>query len=168
MPTFLNQRNPALRVYCPDLDQFAEFRGGKLELEKTDPRYRWVAAQATRDPNIVVVEKVTQCDQCGETFTGGAAAADLGKHLKSIHFDVWLARKDAKDAEARNVELQRREGYHCDVCPFGQATFGTEEDLATHVKLLHIGTGDEQEGSADSPNAAAAADTEVPAAKPTA
>src|SRR6266536_2963729 len=136
MTLFLCNQYPALRIMDPESSQIVQFQGGKLELDKEDRFYALVAAEAARNPAIVVYESVTTCPECGEPFTGKAAKADLGRHRKDAHFDRWLADQDAKAAESRNAEIKGREGFACDQCAPVQ-TFPTTEALALHTRTLH-------------------------------
>lgn len=136
MAILLNHLHPEMRIYIPSSGGYRAFRGGKLEIDKEDPDYEVVMAEAQRNFSIVVYESVTTCDRCGEVFTGKAAPMQLGKHRKDAHFDVWLAEKDHEDAVARNAEIKAREGFGCDVCR-PATTWPTEEELALHVRVMH-------------------------------
>lgn len=136
MATLLNHTYPQMRILIPQTGQYREFRGGRLEIDRDDPDYDVVMAEAAANPSIVIYESVTTCDRCGEVYTGKLAAANLARHRKDVHFDVWLAEQDAEQALARNAEIKAREGFPCDVCRPVQ-TFGTEDELALHVTVMH-------------------------------
>jgi len=136
MAILLNTLYPQMRIHIPATGGYRAFLNGKLEIEKDDPDYEVVMAEALRTHSIVVYESVTTCDRCGEVFTGKAAPMQLGKHRKDAHFDVWLAEKDLEDVLARNAEVKAREGFGCDVCK-PATTWPTEEELAIHVKVMH-------------------------------
>jgi len=138
MATLLNYTYPEFRIFHPASGTYREFKGGKLEIEKDDPAYHVVMEEAARNPGIVIFESVTQCEWCGETFTGKVAPAALGKHKKDAHFDKWLADKDAEDTQIRHAEIKAREGIPCDVCRPVQ-TFATEDELTMHVRVMHAG-----------------------------
>lgn len=168
MATLLNHTYPAMRILDPSSGQWIAFLNGKLEIEKDHPSYDAVMAEAARNPSIVVIESVATCDLCGETFPGGAAAARLGKHRKDVHFDVWLAEKDRKDAEARNVLVKEREGVPCDAC--APATWHPDADaLAFHVSVMHTAAPsmDDEGNTKGQGDGSPAPVPEVPAATPT-
>jgi len=137
MPLLLCHEFPQLAIYNPDTKVIVQFRGGRLDIEEDDPNYAVVMAEALRNPAIVVYTSATTCDRCGEVFAGGAAKAQLGKHRKDAHFDVWLAEKEQSEFQVRQVEVKAREGVACEVCrPF--QTFPTRDELAAHVRTFHI------------------------------
>lgn len=165
----VNTATPFLKIYNPDTGNFASFIAGKLEIEKEDPDFKWVMAEAQRNPAISIHEIATTCDQCGAIFTGKVASAELGKHRKEIHFDVWLAEKDAKDEALREVQVKSRAGYACDICSPVQE-FPDAEQLAQHVRLLHatvpeLTESGETVGGDEGERGGAKVDTEIPAAK---
>lgn len=166
---FVNPTHPYLQIYNPATGGFAKFVGGKLELDESDPNFGVVMAEATRNPLISIHEHVATCDQCGESYTGRTAAADLGKHRKAVHFDVWLADQDAKASVLREKEIKARAGFACDVCQPVQ-TFGTPEALAEHARKLHATAPELTESGetvgGDEGGGGAPVDTEIPAATP--
>ena len=147
MPVLLNNVNPALRIYDPESEEFVAFRGGKLEIEEGDLGYEAVMAEAERNPSIIVVVNGKQCTLCGETFTGKAAAAQLGNHTKNVHFEVWQAGREEDNAQAIAVEVKKRSPFACDVCPTTQE-FGSAEDLALHAQLIHTAPDVDGDGNA--------------------
>lgn len=166
----VNTTHPALKIYNPATGLFAEFVGGRLEIAEDSPDYAVVMAEAKRNAYISIHDKAIGCPDCGELFTGGAAKLDLGKHRKSIHFDKWLADQDARDAVERNRQIKARAGFVCDICAPVQE-FGTEPDLAEHVRLLHANapvlteSGDRVIGQeSDEGFGGATTNTEIPAA----
>lgn len=163
MAVLLNHTAPQMRIFIPETGQYREFRGGKLEIDKGDPDYAVVMAEASRNPSIIVYESVTACPLCGEAFTGKTAAANLAKHKKDVHFSEYLAEKDEEHAVTRNAEVKAREGLACDAC--APATFHpTAEALALHVTVMHAGSPSmDDEGNIAGERAAAS--TEIPAAK---
>jgi hypothetical protein len=163
MAILLNGTYPEMRILVPATGQYREFKGGKLEISNDDPDYAVVMAEANRNPSIVVYESVTQCEWCGEAFAGKVAGAQLGKHMKDMHFDKWLASKDAESATARNAEIKAREGVPCDVCP--HATFPDKDALAIHIKVMHT-SAPVMDDDGNTAGDRAAADTAIPAAKP--
>lgn len=136
MPTLINTHTPYLRIYDEPTGTYVQFRGGKLEIDEGDTGYDSVMAEAARNPFISVIVNATTCQYCGEVFTGKAAKAQAGRHKKDIHFDLWQAEKEIEQATVIATEVKARAGYACDVCAPIQ-TFGTEDDLAAHAKLLH-------------------------------
>lgn len=168
MAILLCNQFPAMRILDPATGNWIPFLNGKLEIESDHPAFATVMAEASRNPAIVVYESVTTCDRCGETFEGGAAKARLGKHRKDVHYDVWLAEKDAKEGEARMAEIKGREGVPCDAC--APATWHPDADaLALHVKVMHTKAPEmDDEGNTKGDGEAAALDVTIPAAKPTA
>lgn len=137
MATLLNRQYPEMRILIPQTGEWIAFSGGKLEIEKDDPRYDVVMAEATRNPTIVVYESVTTCPSCGDAFTGKVAKANLAKHRKEVHFDEWLADEDAQHAVKRQAEIVSREGIACDVCRPPQV-FPDADALALHTQVVHI------------------------------
>lgn len=167
---FVNTATPYLRVYNPATGGFAAFVGGVLELDPDHPDFPWVKAEAERNPAISIHEHASTCDQCGETFTGRTSAAELGKHRKQLHFDVWLAEKDKQAAEAREVQIKGRSGEFCEVCVPLQE-FPTAAELALHVRTLHANApqlteSGETVGQVDQPDGGPAAVEPIPAATP--
>lgn len=59
MPILLCQRWPALRIYDPKNDVYAQFVGGKLVIEPDDPSFGVVMAEAGRNADIRVLEVET-------------------------------------------------------------------------------------------------------------
>lgn len=138
MALFINNVHPYLQILNPATGEFARFQAGRLEIAEDDPNYAVVMAWATRDPNIAVIVNETTCPDCGEVFVGSEKKArlDLGAHRKDVHFDKWLADKQAQDARVTEKELKSRAGYPCDVCSPIQV-FGDPAGLSEHVRLLH-------------------------------
>jgi hypothetical protein len=165
MPILLNNEHPYLRIMDPDDGTYYEFKGGKLEIAEGDKGFDVVMAEAQRNPYIRVYESVTSCPHCGEDQPSKKA---LDVHVHDIHFDKWLEKRDEAYIETRNVEILSREGFPCDVCRPTQ-TFGTEGDLALHVKAFHTAPpAMDAEGNEKAGGKAGASEpsTEVPAAKP--
>lgn len=133
---FINQTTPYLRIYNPVTEAFAEFKGGKLELDPGDPDFEVVKAEALRNPAIVILENATTCPLCGEAFAGKTAAAQLGKHRKDVHFSEWVADKEAEQGEAILREVKARAPYACDLCPRVQE-FGSQDELMIHIAAVH-------------------------------
>lgn len=136
MAVLINRTYPNFRILNPATGLYAQFAGGKLTIEPDDPNYDFVMEAAKKYPEIIVTTKVVQCPECGETFTGGAASLELGKHRKNIHPLEWEADREASLAEERNAIIQSRQPFTCDVCQPLQE-FGTADDLALHVRTLH-------------------------------
>lgn len=143
---FLCQATPYLRIYNPDTESFAEFKGGKLELEEGDDDYEVVKAEALRNPSITMLTEATQCGFCGEPFVGKAAAAQLGKHKKEAHFDQWVAEKQHDAEKVVNKEVKGSQPFACDLC-LNIAPFRNESDYAAHIKAIHIATDVDDEGN---------------------
>ena len=136
MTTLVNSTNPYLRILLPDGD-YAQFQGGRLEVDEEEtPFYDEIMAEATRNPSIAILVNETTCRFCGEVFTGKHAADNLADHQKEIHFDLWVAQQQVEAATVIQREVKARAGYACDVCSPVQ-TFGSADDLAEHVTLLH-------------------------------
>lgn len=133
---FVCQTTPYLRVYNPETEAFAEFKGGKLELDEGDVDFEVVKAEALRNPSIVILTEAVQCAQCGEAFAGKAAAAQLGKHKKDAHFAEWVAEKEASQQEVVLKEVKARAPHACEFCPRLQE-FGSAEELSVHVAAVH-------------------------------
>lgn len=161
---------PQLRILLPDLT-YAQFVGGKLELDPEDNGYETVLAQAEANPFISIHVNETTCDLCGEVQTGKLAKANLAKHIKDNHPNVWVAEQELAHARSMSKQLKHAEGYPCDVCAPVQ-TFGTKADLAEHVGLLHAqppamdSEGNEIAGSDD--GGRRPGERAIPAATPTA
>jgi hypothetical protein len=152
----INQTHPYLRILCPDGD-YEVFQGGLLEIHPTltvegpdpsiegddsethevpNPHYDAVMAEAQRNPLIAIIQNATTCPHCGELFAGKLAKAELGKHLKANHFEVWIAKHDEKAAEERSILVKSQAIFPCDVCvPLQQ--FPSAEELGLHTKLVH-------------------------------
>lgn len=168
---FVNPTTPELRIYNPETGGWARFTGGKLDIDESDPDFKYVMAEAQRNPAISIHAKGVNCPECGELFTGKTARMDLGKHRKGIHFDKWLADQDALAAAERDVQVKSRAGYVCDICQPVQE-FGTADDLAGHVSLLHAAppelteTGETIGGDDGGSGGGQPIDTSVPAAAP--
>lgn len=135
MTTLVNSNYPYLRVLLPD-DTFIQFQGGRLELPEDHPYYDHVMDVATGMPSIAILVNETTCIYCGEVFKGDKAAAKLDAHKKDIHFDVWEAESLIEAASVHQREVKSRAGHACDVCRPAQV-FGSEDDLAEHIALLH-------------------------------
>jgi hypothetical protein len=136
---FINTVNPYLRVLIQQGEhagEYAQFLGGKLELDEGDPGFADVKAEAGRNPNVVVLVNETTCGLCGEVFTGKAAKAQLGTHVKANHPLVWDAQKALEAATTASRTIKERAGYPCDVCSPVQ-TFGDEAGLAQHARDFH-------------------------------
>jgi uncharacterized protein (UPF0212 family) len=139
MTTFLNQTHPYLRIYNPDTGEYAQFTGGKLELDDDDANYAVVKQAAINNPSITILETAKggkNCPECGELFTGTTAAARLSLHRKAAHFDSWLADKQAADNAETNEILKAGAGIACDICQPAQV-FPDAAALARHTRLLH-------------------------------
>lgn len=134
--TLVNTVTPFLKIFIPDTGEYRSFQAGQLEIAEDDPDFEVVKAEALRNPSISIQVNSTTCRYCGEVFTGKAGAAQLGKHKKAIHFDVWQAEQFIEQEATNAKELKARAGFACDVCSPVQ-TFGTAADLADHVNLLH-------------------------------
>lgn len=133
MTTFVNPTHPYLRVLLPD-GSYAAFQGGRLEMAEDDPDYDHVLAVALADPYTSILVNETTCIYCGEVFKGDRAAKQLDDHMKAVHFDLWQKQLELDQARVVQREVKARAGVVCDVCSPVQ-TFGTEADLAEHVKL---------------------------------
>jgi len=132
---FICQTYPYLRVYNPETEDFAQFQGGKLQLDPGDADFEVVKAEALRNPAIVMLVEAVQCPDCGEPFTGKAAGAQLGKHRKDAHFDRWVADRESEQVTTR--EVKGRQPHACDLCPRVQE-FGSADALAIHVRAVHL------------------------------
>lgn len=133
---FLNNSQPYLRIYNPETEGFAQFQGGKLQLDEDDPDYGVVMAEAQSNPAIQILSDGVQCTACGEPFAGKAAKAQLGKHTKDVHFEIWAAGKAAENEAEIQLEVKRRQPLACEFCPRLQE-FPDKESLALHVAALH-------------------------------
>lgn len=131
--------NPSLEIYDPADGSWTKFRGGRLDIADDDPHFGVVMEEASRNPAIAVYKGVKTCVHCGENF---GSTAKLEKHVEAIHFDKWIADKDASHAESRDQLVKARSTYFvCDACrPPGE--FQTEEELAAHVAILHTAAPD--------------------------
>lgn len=134
--TFIHRSSDSFRVLDPNTLAAAQFRNRRLDIDDADPMYRWVADEAARNPEIVVMANVTTCPECGELFPGKTGAMDLGRHRKAIHPIEWDADRNAEHAAETAVILKTRAGFACDVCQPVQ-TFGTADDLGLHTRLVH-------------------------------
>ena len=166
MAVLLNHHAPEMRIFIPETGLYREFRGGKLEIDKDDPDYSVVMAEAGRNPSIIVYESVTTCPLCGEAYTGKTAAANLAKHTKDNHYEAYLAEKDEEHAVTRNAEIKKREGVPCDAC--APATYHPDDDaLALHIQVMHASAPSmDDEGNVKGERGSA--DLGIPAAAPTA
>lgn len=135
MTTFVNTVTPFLRILLPT-GEYAQFQAGRLDVAEDDPAHEAVMAEAIRNPSISIMVNKTTCEYDGVVFEGDRAAAKLAAHKKAIHFDLWAKEEELKAATVIQREIKARAGYACDVCAPIQ-TFGSEDDLAAHVALLH-------------------------------
>jgi hypothetical protein len=133
--TFIDTTHPFLRILMTD-GTYVQFQAGHLEVAENDKYHKQVMAEAARNPSISVMVNETTCRFCGEVFTGDKAAAKLEAHTKAMHFDLWQKQRDVEAATVVQREIKARAGYACDVCAPVQ-TFGSPEQLAEHVTLLH-------------------------------
>lgn len=131
---------PFLRILLDD-GSYAQFAGGKLEIDKGDPGYDTVMKVATATPSIAILVNESTCQYCGEVFEGKNAKAQLGTHKKANHFNLWEAEKEIEHATQMTREVKARAGFACDVCAPVQ-TFGAADDLARHVRDLHAAAPD--------------------------
>src|SRR5512141_1663080 len=139
MTTFLNQTHPYLRILNPATGDYAQFEGGKLELEEDDPNYAVVMAASVTNPSITILQTAKgghTCPECGELFTGKEGPVQLGQHRKAAHFDAWLADRQKADSAATNTILKQAAGIACDVCQPVQV-FPDQAALNTHIRLVH-------------------------------
>lgn len=132
----INPTHPALSIYNPETGGYARFVAGKLEIEDDDPNYAWVMAEGQRNPSISIVKSAVFCPYCGEPFAGKPAKALEAAHVKNVHFDKWVERKEAEQAEETNVLVKERAGIACDVCQPVQV-FADQDALMAHTKLVH-------------------------------
>jgi len=132
---FICQTYPYLRIYDPGTGEFVQFQGGKLQLDPGDRGFEVVKAEALRNPAIVMLVEAVQCPDCGEPFTGKAAGAQLGKHRKDAHFDRWVSDREAEQVTTK--EVKGRQPHACDLCPRVQE-FGSADELAIHVRAVHL------------------------------
>jgi len=129
------QDRPFLRILNAD-GSYTQFEGGKLVIEDDDPNYQRVLDICTADPGIVIMATGQECPHCGEVYAGKTAKANLSTHLKAVHFDKWVADKEAESAKEVQAIVKDRAPVYCDACnPPGQ--FQTKDELVEHVKLLH-------------------------------
>lgn len=142
-----------LRVLMPD-GTYQQFRDGQLDVAETisyedqetgetrtlpNPYYEPLLNFAKGDPLTAILVNTTTCPHCGEVFAGKAAKADLGRHRKENHFELWIADKTADQAAEVQKLLKARANYVCDVCTPLQE-YPTETELAFHVNLVHART----------------------------
>jgi len=145
MATLLCHLHPYLRVYNPVTGDYAQFAGGKLDIEPSDPNYAVVMTEASTNPSISILEMVKgglSCPECGKAFTGGASAAHLGTHRKDAHFDAWMADKAAVNQAEINAIVKERAGIACDACRPAQV-FPDKEALNLHNRVVHTAPEDE-------------------------
>lgn len=135
MTLFVNTVTPFLRILLPT-GAYAQFAAGKLEMAEDDPDYPTVLGEATRNPSISIIVSSTTCRFCGEDFSGDKAAELATAHKKAIHFDLWVKETELEAATVIAREVKSRAGFACDVCAPVQ-TFGSADELAAHVHLLH-------------------------------
>lgn len=114
----------------------AQFVNRRLDIDEAEPMYQWVAAEAARNPEIIVMATGVQCPECGELFPGTIGKAQLGQHRKANHFNEWQADREAVHAAETIAILKERAPFACDVCkPLQQ--FGDEATLNLHTRLIH-------------------------------
>lgn len=136
MATLINRVHPALSIWIPFSNDVRQFRGGRLEIEEDDPAYAVVMAEASRNPNIVVITTSAQCEWCGESFSGSKAKDSLAAHIEAVHNDKHVEAQEAAAAAVRNTEAKSRAGIACDVCRPAQV-FADEDALAFHIATVH-------------------------------
>lgn len=134
---FICQVNPYLRVYNPETEGFAEFKGGKLQLDPGDEDYEVVLAEAKRNPSIVILTEATICPECGEAFAGKAAPVQLGQHRKEAHFEAWVADKEKQQDTTKLTEVKHQSPHPCDLCSPMQS-FRSADELAVHIRAIHL------------------------------
>ena len=132
MATLICTKYPDMAIYDPADASWTKFFAGRLDIEPDDPHYQVVMDEATRNPAIAVYQSISTCVHCGENFK---SKAELGKHVKDIHFDVWAADQDAQYDQTRVAEIKARGQFFCDAGD--HAEFATEEELALHVSVMH-------------------------------
>src|SRR5512139_4241123 len=137
MAVLLNKTYPYFTIYFPLDGSYRSFVGGKLEITEEDPAYSLVMEEASRNPYVIILDKGVQCDICGEVFAGTAGKAQLGKHRKEGHFDVWASERVATAVEEVNAEVKSRAGVVCDACRPAQV-FSTDAELQNHVTVVHM------------------------------
>lgn len=175
MTLFINNTYPYFRIVDPESGEVVQFRGGKLELDEggdgpEDRFYPLVMRVALATPSIQVLTSAISCPHCGEPFAGKAARAQLGTHTKANHFDRWIEGKQDEHVEAINVEIKKRQGFACEICPANSQTFGTEGELSLHTTAFHTQPpAMDDEGNTSDPDAGgggAAVPAGIPEAKP--
>lgn len=144
MPVLLNRRHPYLRILDPISGQIVvpagdpprptSFHGGRLTIEEDDPNYALVMDFAQRDPNTVVLTNVVQCHVCGEAFGGQTGRASLAQHIQEVHPLEYLEDMDASALAERNVFIQQRQPFACDL---DNQSFPSEAELALHTRTFH-------------------------------
>jgi hypothetical protein len=139
--TLINAIHPQLRiVVSAEPLRIRSFMGGKLVVERDDPDYEQLMSFATSSPEVRVVETAVWCPECGEPFAGGAAKPEMGKHRKELHFDAWIADKEAATAQEKAAVISERSGIPCPICEAqGGSTerFPDFETVAVHAKAIH-------------------------------
>lgn len=136
MATFQHRTSAAFRVLNPVSGAWAQFVGNRLDIDESDPNFPFVAAEAARNPEIIAIATGLQCPYCGDVFSGKTGRANRSNHIAANHPNEADAELDADHAAVKLQIVKAREGFACDVCQPVQ-TFGTEADLAAHVRLLH-------------------------------
>lgn len=136
MPTVLHRKSSGFKILNPETSQWISFKAGRLDIEESDPNWKWVKEEALRNSEIIVVTNLLQCPDCSEGFTGKVARMDLGKHRKATHPFEWDADREAAHVQETAAIVKSREGFPCPVCGAHQS-FPDEASLALHVRSLH-------------------------------
>lgn len=150
MPLLINSTHPGLRIYNPDNGEYAQFTYGRLEIGPDDPNYGTVMAEASRNPFITIVTTATFCPRCGVPFEGSTAKDDLAAHVKSDHFDTYLADLEAAQGSERIQLIKANAGIACDICQPVQV-FADADALALHAKVVHA-SGEEEAPAPETPS----------------
>lgn len=166
---FVSTTTPFLRILIHEGEkagEYVQFLAGKLELDEDEPGFPEVHAEALRNPGISILVNSTTCELCGEVFTGRAAKAQFGSHIKRIHPDVWDAEQALAHAKSIDRTVKQRAGFACDVCSPVQ-TFGEADDLAAHVRDLHTAAPELDDDGNDVAGGRRPGEAAIPAAQPT-
>lgn len=163
MVTLLNSVNPYLKIYVPGEDGYRQFQGGKLVIDSKDPGYKTVMEVARNSPSIIVLQGEGTCTACGDKFKGDDAAAELERHTKDVHFEVWVAGQRAAAEDVIQSEIKRRASVFCDACSPAQE-FPTEDALLEHLHLLHLAAPADGGDGGDGGSTTGGVDPTIPAA----
>jgi class 3 adenylate cyclase len=130
MALLTSTKYPHIRVRIPELKEYRTFKGGRLELDESDPAYDSMMKWASERSFVTVHDSVARCGECGEAFVGKMVAARFARHNNEKHGG------EAELAASGQARVKKSTPFSCEVCQPPQA-FEDAEELAVHTAALH-------------------------------